>query len=181
MICLSLATIFILIVATVTIVTIISKTPIIVLALGQAQAGQMDFTIAPKYFVTVNNTRIKELTKQDSMARVELEGTGVNDIFGTGWLMDFEAENRNRLGHFGFDIAGNEVFLHEAFGFKVGEWVDVEVPAYGVSIGNVAEYLEQKGPPANMSRDVLTATLATFRNLWKFVGKFRVAGTFATS
>jgi hypothetical protein len=58
MVSLSLITIFILIVATVTIVTIISKTPIIIMALGQAQAGQMDLKVY-KRGIDINNTRIK--------------------------------------------------------------------------------------------------------------------------
>lgn len=59
MVCLSLATIFILIVATITIVTIISKTPIIMLALGQARAGQMDLVLQTQGSANLNNTRIK--------------------------------------------------------------------------------------------------------------------------
>jgi hypothetical protein len=28
----------------------------------------------------------------------------VNNIHGTGWLMDFKGENENQLGHYGWEI-----------------------------------------------------------------------------
>jgi len=162
MVCLSLATIFILIVATVTIVTVISKTPIIILALGQAQAGHMDLTI--KGSSNLNNSRIRELTKQDSMPRIEVGGVSINGIHGTGWLMDFGAENRNHLGHYGYDILADEVFLHESFGYGAGSLVDVEMSAFGASIYNIVDFLEQKGLPDNMTEENFNASLYALKS-----------------
>jgi len=57
------------------------------------------------------------------MPRINVDGIRINEIYGTGWLMDFEAENRNHLGHFGFDIPGNQVFLHDSYGIPKGQIV----------------------------------------------------------
>lgn len=71
MVCLSLITIFILIVSTVTIVSLTAKTPIIILALAQSRSGQMDFKLQPRNsFLYLNNSKIRELTKVESMGRI---------------------------------------------------------------------------------------------------------------
>lgn len=75
------------------------------------------------------------------MPRIEVSGVRVNEIYGTAWLMNFEAENRNHLGHYGHDIPANEVFLHESFGFHAGEVVEVEMPSFGASIYDIVDFL----------------------------------------
>lgn len=60
MIILSIATLTILILATITIMTIISKTPIIILALGEAQAGQIDLILhSYNGYSSLNNTKVQ--------------------------------------------------------------------------------------------------------------------------
>jgi|JI6StandDraft_1071083.scaffolds.fasta_scaffold59548_4 hypothetical protein len=62
------------------------------------------------------------------MPRVSLDRVIVDDAFGFGWLIDFEAENKQQYGHFGEPIPGDQVYLHAAFAIEKGAVVHIAFP-----------------------------------------------------
>jgi hypothetical protein len=68
--CLSLSTMCLLILASIVIITIISVTPIIILGLGEIQAGQRDLILTPLNSY-MNSTKISDISGHQVMARVE--------------------------------------------------------------------------------------------------------------
>lgn len=117
------------------------------------------------------------------MPRIELSGVTVDRIHGTGWLMDFKAENDNQLGHYGWEIAEDELFLHESFGFKEGETVTVEMNGVDGDFAAVSSYLirEMDASRYNMSFGDFWAAIGTLRGMWRMSAPFKVAGVFSTS
>ena len=89
--CLSVSTMCLLIFASIVIITIISITPIIILGLGEINAGQRDVILTPREDY-LNCTKVRELTQLPVMPRQQI-AVKINDREAVGWFMDFELEH----------------------------------------------------------------------------------------
>lgn len=88
--CLSVCTMCLLVFTSIIIITIISITPIIILGLGEINAGQRDVVLTPVNTVGyLNSTKISELSGQIAMPRLPTTVI-IKGQSGVGWFMDLE-------------------------------------------------------------------------------------------
>jgi hypothetical protein len=101
------ATMVLLVFSSIVIISIISVTPVVMLAIGELGSGQRDIILQPRLDY-INATRITEVAAMPAMPRIKtyLEIDGRANAM--GWLMDFQLERDNHLG----TIGGNEPPQH---------------------------------------------------------------------
>lgn len=88
--CLSVSTMCLLVFASIIIITIISITPIIILGLGEINAGQRDVLLTPLNGF-LNSSKISELSGQVTMPRLSTRAI-INSQSASAWFMDLKLE-----------------------------------------------------------------------------------------
>ena len=128
--CLSVSTMCLLIFTTIVIITVISVIFIIILGLGEINAGQRDVILSSSDPLDnlINTTRIAEVSGQKAMPRIRALIT-LNGAFGIGWFMDFDLEQQQHLGTLPITPEQTEddhfVYVHKQFGFKEGDKLQI--------------------------------------------------------
>jgi hypothetical protein len=109
--CLSLATMTLLVFASVVIITIIAVTPIIILGIGELPEGQRDIIIQPRldYF---NASKISAVGGVNTMPRYfAMMATDYGKQVSC-WFMDFQLERDHHLGTIGGGEPPNHNFVY---------------------------------------------------------------------
>ena len=126
--CLSLATMTLLVFASVVIITIIAVTPIIILGIGELPEGQRDIVLEPR-LEYLNASKVSSIGQVVAMPRLMalLELSSGQQV--TGWFMDFTKERQHRLGTIaGFEPPSHRyVYVHEDIGLKPGQNITVKL------------------------------------------------------
>jgi hypothetical protein len=115
-------TITLLILSSIVIITIISVTPIVMLAIGELQSGQRDIILTPRLDY-LNATKLSEVGNVSAMPRHRAY-MAVNSASNVvGWFMDFKLEKQNHLGTIGGDEPDNHsyIYAHESIGLVKGQ------------------------------------------------------------
>ena len=83
------STMVLLVFSSIVIISIISVTPIVVLAIGELGSGQRDIIIEPKMDY-LNATKISELGGVTALPRIKMPVVVDGSKQAVGWLMDFK-------------------------------------------------------------------------------------------